>query len=275
MKFLEYNRFINISGIFTAFTVTRNENYVFKGESHNFWEMVYVTKGCVGVAEDNRILKCNPGTIIFHKPNVFHRIWNAGKEEIEFSVISFSATGEYMNKLCDKVIYLDLTRMKFISDLLNIIKENGPDENYLPQNFTKDKSQVSAFCASLENFLYLCAESENDVHPRTSGTASIFTAAVNKMRENISQQIKVQQIADELHISLAQLKRIFKKYTLKGVHEYFLTLKIEEAKSMLSNGESVYDTAIAIGFYNQNYFSAAFKREVGVTPSGWARKNQK
>ena len=133
---------------------------------------------------------------------------------------------------------------------------------------------MATFCVALERFLYMCAENENQVHPRTSGNAAIFTAAVNKMHENISGQIKIQQIADELHVSLTQLKRIFKKYTLKGVHEYFLALKIEQAKAMLLDGNSVYDTAMAVGFYNQNYFSAAFKREVGNTPSEWARKNQ-
>ena len=276
MDFIKYKRFIDVKGLITAFTVTRSENYVFKGESHDFWEMVYVSKGSVGVAEDGRILKCTPGTVIFHKPNAFHRIWNAGRDDIEFSVISFVADGECMNKLCDKVVYLDVNGLALTGELQDMLEKYSRDEEeYMPTNFYKNDEAFAKFCSIFEHFLYACAESKNEVRPRTSGNASIFTAAVNKMRENISQQIKVQQIADELHISLAQLKRIFKKYTLKGVHEYFLTLKIEEAKTMLAGGCSVYDTAMAVGFYNQNYFSAAFKREVGITPSEWARKNQR
>lgn len=272
--FIPHKRYIDIKGIHSAFTVVRNENYTFNGEAHDFWELVYVSKGSVGVAADSRILKCSPGTVIFHKPNEFHRIWNAGIDDIEFTVITFVAQGEYLAKLCDKVIHLDLNGLKLTNELQRIIAENGPDDEYTAQNFRKNSVSMAMFCVALERFLYMCAENENEVHPRTSGNAAIFTAAVNKMHENISEQIKIQQIADELHVSLTQLKRIFKKYTLKGVHEYFLALKIEKAKSMLLDGNSVYDTAIAVGFYNQNYFSAAFKREVGITPSEWARKNQ-
>lgn len=275
MKTLTHQRFIDIKEIHSAFTVVRSENYNFSGEAHDFWEMVYVSKGSVGVAADSRILKCSTGTVIFHKPNEFHRIWNAGKDDIEFTIVSFVAYGDYLSQLYDKVIHLDLRGLSLMDEIKNLIAENGPDDNYMAENFCKDEWVLASFCTTLEHFLYMCAQSEDEVHPRTSGNAAIFTAAVNKMHQNLGGQIKIQQIADELHISLTQLKRIFKKYTLKGVHEYFLALKIEKAKAMLSDGNSVYDTALSIGFYNQNYFSAAFKREVGITPSEWARKNMR
>jgi AraC-like DNA-binding protein len=270
-----HTRWIDVAGIRSAFTVTRSANYVFNGEAHDFWEMVYVSKGEVGVAADNRIFHCCPGTVIFHKPNEFHRIWNDGAQDIEFTVISFEAQGMYLRNLYDKVISLDANGRRAMKELQETIACNGPDDDYMAKNFRENEVARAAFCVDLERFLYLCAENEEAVAPGAVGSAAIFTAAVNRMYENIAQPIKIQEIADELHVSLSQLKRVFQKYTLKGVHEYFLALKIEKAKRMLADGESVCRTAAAVGFYNQNYFSAAFKREVGVTPSEWARNAHK
>ena len=40
-----------------------------------------------------------------------------------------------------------------------------------------------------------------------------------------------------------------------------------EAKQMLSEGEPVTTVADSLGFSSQNYFSTAFKRKTGVSPS--------
>ena len=56
-----------------------------------------------------------------------------------------------------------------------------------------------------------------------------------------------------------------------GVHEYFLSMKIEDAKIMLAHGETVAKIASRLGFYNPNYFSAVFKREIGISPTAWLK----
>ena len=97
---------IKVDTLVSAFTVNRGEGYLFPGESHDFWEMVYISGGYAGITAGNKILKCRNGSLIFHKPNEYHRIWNAGKKELEFTVISFFAKGEYIYSLSDKVLLL-------------------------------------------------------------------------------------------------------------------------------------------------------------------------
>ena len=89
------------------------------------------------------------------------------------------------------------------------------------------------------------------------------------MQHCIDRSLAVNQLASELHVSQSQLKRLFHHYALTGVHEYFLKLKMNHAKVLLSRGESVRNTALAVGFDNQNNFSTAFKRETGLPPSKW------
>ena len=54
------------------------------------------------------------------------------------------------------------------------------------------------------------------------------------------------------------------------MHEYYTFLKIALAKELLRQGETVTATARNTGFANQAYFSAAFKRVMGITPKEYA-----
>lgn len=263
---------LEIVTLVSAFTVSRGEGYLFPGESHNFWEVVFINEGYAGITAGSKIFKCRSGALIFHKPNEYHRIWNAGRSDIKFTVFSFFAKGDYINKLAGKMLYLDKDGLELMGRIETEIAANGPDDNYMPANFRKDNAAVAAFAALITLFLYRCAKIPTNIEPKSTGNAAIFTAAVKTMNKYIDKPVKAKQIADELHISLSQLKRVFNRYALTGVHEYFMNLKIAKAKKLLASGESVYNAGLAVGYFNQNNFSAAFKRETGVSPSRWTKE---
>ena len=87
------------------------------------------------------------------------------------------------------------------------------------------------------------------------------------MNTRISQTLSVDELADELNMSISSLKRLFDKYAGMSVHKYFLTLKIKMATVFLKEGMSVNEVSDALGFSSQGYFSATYKRETGNNPS--------
>ena len=271
---LPVKKLIKIDNLITAFTVTRKENFLFPGEVHDFWEMVYISKGTAGITAGGKVFECGAGNIIFHKPNEYHRIWTVGEEAIKFTVISFTSSSEYLEEnLSEAVVTLSYRGKNLIEELQSMIGESETLGNYVPDEFLEESNAVklAQFGNIAELLLYECASLEKNVAPKSRGDAKTFTAAVKLMNKYISQPVKSQQLADELHISLSQLKRIFKRYALTGIHEYYLAMKMERAKIMLAHGESVNKVATELGFLNQNYFSAVFKRETGLSPTQWVK----
>ena len=52
-----------------------------------------------------------------------------------------------------------------------------------------------------------------------------------------------------------------------GPHRYTVQRRVERAKELLRHtGNSLTGIAAATGFADQSHFTAAFRREVGVTP---------
>ena len=271
---IHIERPIKIENLVTAFTVFRDKNFRFRGEVHDFWEMVYISEGIAGITAGGKVFECGAGNIVFHKPNEYHRIWTAGDEAIKFTVISFTSASEYLTeKLSESVITLSVKAKKLMEELQSTIGISEKLENYLPDEFLKESNEIkiAEFANTLELLLYECAGLEKYIAPKSRGDAKIFTAAVKSMNDHIGEPFNSGQIADEIHVSITHLKRVFNRYALMGVHEYYLAMKLERAKIMLAHGESVHKTAAELGFLNPNYFSAVFKREIGISPTAWLK----
>ena len=74
--------------------VPHGENTYFAGESHPFWEMVYITGGEWGVSADDRIYELKEEYVIFHKPMEFHKIWKPLEEKASCFVCTFDLEGD-------------------------------------------------------------------------------------------------------------------------------------------------------------------------------------
>lgn len=98
-------------------------------------------------------------------------------------------------------------------------------------------------------------------------TAHIYAYLTNHVRENI----RLEDVADELFFSESYIKKAFKKQTGRTVMEAFSELKIEEAKKLITLGKPINEIADELSFCNKNYFSKVFKKVAGVTPSEYKK----
>lgn len=91
---------------------------------------------------------------------------------------------------------------------------------------------------------------------------------------NIADNISLQMLADEFSISKVYLCRIFKRTKNTTPMDYFMHLKIERAKQMLTSYPDMplREIAQALGFNDIYYFSKVFKRIVGMPPSEFRTK---
>lgn len=97
------------------------------------------------------------------------------------------------------------------------------------------------------------------------GNKAVKTA-IEYINRNFNQHITLETIAQNSYISVNQLCRLFNKYCGTTVSKYITSLRITEAKKLLSAGKSVTDTAIMCGFEDYANFIRVFKKHVGTTP---------
>lgn len=90
---------------------------------------------------------------------------------------------------------------------------------------------------------------------------------VKYLKENMHRNITLSEVADELNMSVSNVKKIFSKYSGMSVMAYFNRCKIEQAILMLKAGDSVKEVAEKLGYSSQSAFYNSFKNITGVSPS--------
>ena len=248
-----------ICDIKTFFTRDCSPDFVFPGETHNFWECLYVLSGSVCASADGRVYNLARGNMICHKPMEFHKFYSDSPSGAQILVFSFSADGALSDKLRDKVFLLSDSERRMADALLAYVRGAG--------FFASDGSITETVAAHIKLLLITLAGKGESAKASDNPEAFIFSEAVEYMEENLGSNLKISDIASHIGTSVTVLKRIFSRYSGIGIHKYFLKLKLKRASELLSSGKTVTETADLLGFSDQGYFSKAFHRETGASPS--------
>jgi len=84
-----------------------------------------------------------------------------------------------------------------------------------------------------------------------------------------SEAIDLENIADEAYFSKFHFIKQFKAIYQKTPHQYLISVRVEKAMQLLTDGLSVSDACYAVGFESVSTFSGLFKKVTGNTPSAF------
>ena len=99
--------------------------------------------------------------------------------------------------------------------------------------------------------------------------------AVDFINRNISLDLKLTEVAEDVHISRSYFSECFKNITGKTFNEYVRDARIDYSKTLLSQtNEPIYRIAEKCGYPDEKYFSKVFRKKVGVLPSEIRKRRQ-
>jgi AraC-like DNA-binding protein len=109
-------------------------------------------------------------------------------------------------------------------------------------------------------------------HPSSARAAQIIRAAKNRLRGGVDRDVDMHELAQELGVGYAWLRRTFRRYTGLPPHQYHLQLRLNKAMQLLANsGCTVKEAAKEAGYTDEYYFSRLFKLKTGRSPEAWKR----
>lgn len=87
------------------------------------------------------------------------------------------------------------------------------------------------------------------------------------IHQEFSDCISLDRLSNSAGVSTAHMCRLFKKHTGLTIVQYINHIRFQQAVVLLHAGYSVTQTSEMVGFHDYNYFSRAFKKTMGVSPS--------
>lgn len=262
-------REIDVTALVSAFRKKYRPDFYFDGESHDFYELVYVNSGKVGITAEERIYALESGQCMIHPPMEFHRIWGEGGTSPELIIFSFHA--ERMPREISGCYCLNPAQRELIEDWMTENERVFFHRGILVDQII-DKPGVRKQLSRLELLLAELSSITADQNRIHSGSASAYTEIVRIMKEHLHESMTIEQFSAFCHMSKSNVKRIVNKYSGMGVIQYFTQMKITRACELLIEGESVGNIARILGFSDQNYFSTVFRRRIGMSPTAYARQ---
>lgn len=277
---------LHVRQIVSAFYSDLTTDFVSRGETHDFWEFVYVDRGLLQVETDQRTYPLAQGQITFHPPMEYHRHIASPAHHTSLCIISFHCSSLVLAPLAHRVLVLDETRRCALSQALQCAAEifssliDARDSLYLVKKEGVSEMKEQLFTNYLENFLLLCILEVGGQPPSTQPSDAIARSRVTQLGQNaveylaahLNKPFSIQGMCAALGCSKTTLSTAFKAYTGSSIIPYLNRLKIEAAKNMIRFEDlSLTQIALQLNFCSLNYFSTAFKRYTGMHPHEYAK----
>lgn len=271
-------------------------DYNYSGESHDFWEFIYIDFGILNVRIENDIYTLEKGDLVLIKPDAFHNVWGNYQHPSDIAVISFRSPSSRLSGLSHKIIKTSQRQQFLISQFLREARLTFATELEKPAILKLEKREHLPFgCEQcLKNYLELLiidlvrkdTESPSGsaaFSPAPYGSAHSSSIKLHKERTMIRQiqdyfenhlgdsSLTLQQVCRENCVSSALLQQIFRRNLGTGVIEYYNNLRIERAMHLIQIGKyNMTEISDILGYNSLHYFSKCFKKAVGIPPTAYA-----
>jgi len=268
-------RTFNVTSAITILCYELSPKFFTEGESHDFWEMLYVDRGQVTCHTDSGDFIVHQGELVFHKPNAFHSIGCDGSQSSSIFIISFDCRSTAMKMLTGKIFAVTRHQTKIIKRLISEStatfkiseyplqkQESAPiGGSQLVKNYLEE---LLIFLARGEGETDLPLESEPE---RMHGIDNLASKIEEYLRVHLRGKISLDEISERFHYGKSSLCDVFKKTFNDTIIGYHTKLKIESAKRMLFEKKmTISEISEHLGFESPEYFSRTFKKLAGISP---------
>ena len=124
LKAVTIEPILKVTDLYTLYYFQHKSGYRFEGESHDFWEIIYVDHGRASGLNGSEPYELKKGQMIFHHPNVFHNfrtgvMTDEVDEDCDIIVISFGGNLEVLEQFRDHIFTLSIYERNIFKQILD------------------------------------------------------------------------------------------------------------------------------------------------------------
>lgn len=245
---------------------------------HLHWFELTIARSGKGIITTNGVSEnIESGDIYLSFPYDVHSVRSSADDQLTYSFFSFYLADEKYKSVFDNlVLHYDSSKSRVfrnslipeLVDLLTMeISEGNPSENRLVAiTLEQLVLLIPKFCVSQDS-------SALSGNPKSN--EQIAFSIMRYLSLNLLSIRNLSEIAGYLDYNYSYLSKVFKKTTGKSLTDYYISLKMERAKTLIRDERfSVSKAAEMLNYSSVYAFSKAFKEFYGVPPTDF-KKDQR
>ena len=222
------------------------------------WHILYIIEGKCLVTINDKVIECNPGTVIIYPPGV------PQKYDFVLGIKSKYFFAHFIGDLCDellgsldKIIYY-IGRNANLEEIIYKLDDDYTLKLYNYESITRGMliSVISYIARDINLAMNLPANSKNKI-----------VEICRHMQTKYGDKISIGEYADMCNLSESRFSHLFKEIMGVSPLQYLLDVRINNAKKMLVDTDlSISGISDIVGMQSQNYFSRIFKKYTNLSP---------
>ena len=250
---------------------------------HPFCELVFVAGGAVTVDSEDYCGELQKNECIIHRTGVAHRLLCREESETTVVIIGFEAEAPCLDAFSYAPARLEMGEIKELSAIVREGRNVFSSPYDVPVYNMKKKKKVPFGSEQLLRLhletLLICLLRRNALRENgeeRSENSFKIGEIVEYVDRNFLEKITLQELSFLFYTNRSTLCKAFKEETGKTVTAYINQKKTDLAKRLLLETDKTVDAlAESLSFDSTAYFCSFFKREAGVTPLAYRKKQRK
>lgn len=247
--------------------------------AHDYYQLWYIFKGSCDHTIDNRKIHLTSGDIIIIPPYSYHSMYNGTDNLI---VIGIDFTDSFLEKASSDDEKISLSSINpIVLSQMNISSVFSIDrqiEGLILECFNEYMQKNTFYKTIIKGNiikLVICVNRMSDINThKESSHRYIVNEILKYIQNNLSKQIKIEDLCALTNSSPSLIGQCFKKETDKTIIEYVNTLKIDKAKQLLKESDlTITNISYDLGFNDMAYFNRVFKKLTGNSPNNYRKKH--
>lgn len=266
---------VRVQEIFGYYYNIKTSGYQFLGETHRYFELTYVDRGCLHTEIDGVPYDLKEKDLIVYGPGQFHTQSIPDGESSSYVTIIFSMDATELQPveaihdwLLNKVFHYD---KKIHTLIKTLVQESNTDSPYM--NSLMLCLLTETVIRLLQSEFVEKAEEKPVTDARQHYQDELFERIITYINDNICEPLTIAEVCRRFSLSRSSLQILFKDTLDQTPKKYISDLKLEKGCQMIrENKYTISEIALQLGFNSIHYFSRAFTQKYHMSPSEYAKQ---
>ncbi len=245
--------------------------------AHDYYEIYVHLEGARLYCVDDVIYELKPNQLLVIPPLHMHGLI-CDRDLVDYERCYLYITPEMLQRcgfgMVDLIKTIDKAyeKQKILCDLSEETAKQIKEKLIVIDRYSQDcliekahRLEIFSHILSILQIMSEALQAKDHPVPQSTSDNSILEI-LHYINDHFSQDISVESISRQFHISASSLAHKFREYVNKGIYEYILYKRIIRAKELMSTDSSLTDIAFQCGFGDYSNFLRVFKKNTGLSP---------